>query len=131
MSKNERLKMLVGVILIVSAIFLYILLHGTRGLLLVGIINSKIKIIPLFDGTKIGSGFINCYLVDALWIFSFNYMLSAFKSAACHILAMLTACALEFLQLVAKGFGTFDFFDILIYLLYLGYIPCLRIKSET
>ena len=79
MEKRE-VKLFIGNLLILSAIVLYILLHGTSNLFVVKKMNGMFGIIHVFYGIKINSIFLNGYAVDIIWIISFNLIVSIFNN---------------------------------------------------
>ena len=114
MEKRE-VKLFIGNLLILSAIVLYILLHGTSNLFVVKKMNGMFGIIPVFYGIKINSIFLNGYAVDIIWIISFNLIVSIFNNRFYNFFVLCFSIFLEVLQLLNNNFGTFDFIDILIY----------------
>ena len=113
--KKSEIKLFIGNLLILSAIVLYILLHGTSNLFVVKKMSGMFGIIPVFYGIKINSIFLNGYAVDIIWIISFNLIVSIFNNRFYTFFVLCFSIFLEALQLLNNNFGTFDFIDILIY----------------
>ena len=107
-------------LLLIGAIFFYLLIHGTNNLAIVEIINSIVPIISKFRGTRIQNLYIQCYLVDCLWFTSFATMVSIIYPKNYIILTLFFAIILEILQLLFPKLGTFDFFDIFLYIIISG-----------
>ncbi len=112
---KSKFKILLGILLILFAIILYLLIHGTSRLYFVRGINSIFEIIPIFDGVKINNRFITDYAIDVLWIFAFNLLFSIFNNKVYNLFVLFTSLFLELLQLIDKKLGTFDYVDMLIY----------------
>lgn len=105
----------IGVALALFAVVLFLIIHGTRNLLLISKINSIWHVIPIFDGIKIKNEFLTGYLIDIIWFFSLNLILSSFDCFHFYIITLIIAVLLEILQLKFRWLGTFDFIDIIIY----------------
>ena len=113
----NRIKIFSAIILLISSIILYIILHGTKELIIVKKINQFCKIIPLINGIRINQKFITGYLIDILWFNSFCLLFSFFKKKIYFFILTLFACVLECAQLVNPILGTFDVLDLLIYII--------------
>ncbi len=116
-STVNKIKIFSAIILIICAIAIYIILHGTKDLIIVKKVNQLFKIIPIKNGIKIHQKFITGYLVDILWFNSFCLLFSVIKQKKIFLIIILIACILEFIQLINPTFGTFDCIDLLIYIL--------------
>lgn len=117
--KNQRIQIIVALIVLIISIPMYIFLHGTKNLLLVSKINSIIPIIPIFSGVRINNFFINGYLIDILWFSSFIMFSPLFPSLSDFINSIYTlmfAVIIEISQSILPTLGTFDIYDILCYL---------------
>lgn len=113
MEKRINIKiLLLSLLFLFSAIFLYFLLHGTKNLLIFNTFG-----LPLFDGINIDNKFLNGYLIDILWFNAFCIFYLNFRSILLYIVFTLIAVFLEFFQLFIPSLGTFDVSDILIYLI--------------
>lgn len=95
----------------------YLIIHGTNNLFIVNKINSIVPIVPRFNGFPIHSFFVRNYLVDFLWCTSLTIILSTIYENKYIILSLIFAVTLESLQFISPHLGTFDFFDILLYLI--------------
>jgi len=117
--KNIRtVKIISAIILILMATMLYIFIHGTNYLIIFKRINEIIPIVPMFDGVITNNKFITGYLVDILWYTSFLLFINCIlekRYASFFVLGF--AVLLEFSQLFNPLLGTFDLYDILIYIL--------------
>lgn len=115
----KKLRILISIVFILLSIFLYLLLHGTKKLLIVNILNNIIYIIPVFSGINFHNTFINGYLVDILWFTSLIIISPYFSSLSYFInsiLAFVIADIFELMQYCFPFLGTFDYFDLLCYL---------------
>lgn len=131
-STRNKIKIFSAIILLICAIIIYIILHGTKDLIIVKKINQFFKIIPLKNGIKIHQNFITGYLVDILWFNSFCLFFSVINQKRIFLIIILIACFLEFLQLINPTFGTFDFIDLLIYIITgIGYYIYKSRKNKT
>ena len=100
------------------ATMLYIFIHGTNYLIIFKRINEIIPIVPMFDGVITNNKFITGYLVDILWYTSFLLFINCIlekRYASFFVLGF--AVLLEFSQVFNPLLGTFDLYDILIYIL--------------
>lgn len=114
--KIKETKIIISIILILFAGFSYIIFHGTKNLLFVEKINSIFSIIPIFEGIKVNK-IINGYFVDILWILAFNLLISIFQNKFFNFLVLFIAITVELLQLKFKSLGTFDYIDLIIYII--------------
>lgn len=115
-SSINKIKIFSAVVLLVSAIIIYMILHGTKDLIIVRKINQFCRIIPLKNGMKVSRKFVTGYLVDILWFNSFCLLFSIFKKKGNYLILILLACIFECAQLKNAALGTFDFIDLLIYI---------------
>ena len=111
-------------------VIIFLVLHGTSNLYFVKQINNSIQLIPSFNGINWKNKFINGYLVDILWIFSFNLLISIYKKRIYQSFVLITAITLEILQFVFKRLGTFDLIDIIIYS-FISVLFIINIKKPT
>lgn len=114
--KIKAIRLSFAFLLIVLCIIMYIVLHGTKNLIIVEKINSFKEIIPIFDGCFCSNKFITSYLIDILWFNSFCIFFSVWNEDKYYILLIVLAVLLELFQQIFKVLGTFDIFDIVIYL---------------
>ena len=113
-----------------SAIGIYLFLHGTKNLIIIQKINSLVSIIPIFDGRKLSNKFIQGYLVDLLWYSSLLLISNSFfNKTRISYFCLLLAIILELSQYYISALGTFDFYDILIYILITIFYMLIRKKT--
>ena len=112
---GNKIKIICANVLLISAIIVFLFVHGTNNLLLVHYINSLIPIIPLVSGKITNCPFLTNYIVDFLWYNSFILYLLAFEIRNL-IFPLTLSILLEVLQLIFPTLGTFDIFDILLYI---------------
>lgn len=112
---GNKIKIICANVLLISAIIVFLFVHGTNNLLLVHYINSLIPIIPLVSGKITNCPLLTNYIVDFLWYNSFILYLLAFKIRNL-IFPLTLSILLEVLQLIFSTLGTFDIFDILLYI---------------
>lgn len=113
----KKIKIFSAIVLLICAIIIYIILHGTKDFIIVKKINQFYKIIPLINGIKVQQKFFTGYLVDILWFNSFCLLFSIIKQNRIFLVIILVACILEFIQLIYPTLGTFDCIDLLIYII--------------
>ena len=130
LSKNDKIKISFSLILMFLDVIIFLVLHGTSNLYFVKQINNSIQLIPSFNGINWKNKFINGYLVDILWIFSFNLLISIYKKRIYQSFVLITAITLEILQFVFKRLGTFDLIDIIIYS-FISVLFIINIKKPT
>lgn len=128
--KKDKIKLFFSIVMIFLDVVIFLILHGTSNLYFVKQINNSLKLIPSFDGISWKNKYINGYLVDVLWIFSFNLLISILKKRIYQLFVLITAITLETLQLLFKQLGTFDFIDIVIYSL-ISIVFIINIKKTT
>ena len=116
---KDRIKIISAMFLLVISIVMYLVIHGTDDLVIVQKINSVINIVSVFPGINCKNVFLTGYLVDILWFCSFllfGYALYTGTSYIVYMLfAFLVALSVEIIQLFFPRFGTFDFWDIVVY----------------
>lgn len=125
MHKNKLIK--IGVVLIILDVVLYGLLHDiSKTLLFTSFQNSNFilsyqkmqaEALMCFKSCFFYS-FLKNYLIDAIWFISLNlilldYLQSKVSILICFVFSIIT----ELLQLFIPKLGTFDIFDLLLYLI--------------
>lgn len=115
--KKSEKKILFSIALIFFDILIFLLLHGTKNFYIFKMINPLEQLIPSFDGISCSNKLIKGYLVDFIWILGFNIFASISENKKIHFFVLLVAILLELMQLKFKTLGTFDLYDILIYVL--------------
>lgn len=123
MHKDKRI--IIGIILIVFAICLYGLFHDITKLRVFSFLNQNI----LIERYKLFQRdfrlkflnfhffiFLNNYLIDLLWYLSFMLIATGIlKNKFIVLIVFISGCISEILQLFFSYLGTFDFFDLGIY----------------
>lgn len=131
MRKNKLL--LCGSILLILAIVCYMLLHNISDIYIFSFFNnisffSKLNGINIFIFKK----FITGYLVDLLWFISawmfFTVLLSS-EIIIKNLLLLVLAVISEGLQYFFQRLGTFDVYDLLLYLIILLVFLILEIRK--
>jgi len=104
--------------LIVLAAIIYVIIHGTDNLKIVNKINSFCNVIPIFSGVESKTRFLKNYIVDAMWFVSLLLIASVFRldKRIASVMACVFASFLEFTQFIFPELGTFDIFDVLLYI---------------
>ena len=125
MHKDKRI--IIGIILIVFAICLYGLFHDITKLRVFSFFNQNILIeeYKLFQRNfrlKFLNFhyfiFLNNYLIDLLWYLSFMLIATGIlKNKFIVLIVFISGCISEILQLFFPYLGTFDFFDLGLYVL--------------
>ena len=125
-SLNKKHNFIIGASLIIIDIFIYGLLHD------ISKTSIFLKLSNFFDFSTYQSfqnnflahfsslpfyQFINNYFIDLLWFLSFLLITtSLLPSAKTQLFALFTAITTEILQYFLPSLGTFDFFDIILYI---------------
>lgn len=117
MNETKKKKYFFSIILIFFDILIFLLLHGTKKNFIFKLINPLEQLIPPFDGISCSNKYIKGYLVDFIWILGFNIFASICENKKIHFFVLFVAILLELMQLKFKTLGTFDLYDILIYVL--------------
>ncbi len=125
-----------AIALLILAIIIYLIMHGTNNLILVKKINLYCRIIPIFSGININNSFINNYLVDILWYTSLLLWISGFEKNQLFftIFSCIFGVCLELFQFIFPSVGTFDIIDMLIYvfitMIYIGIAKIKNVKQK-
>lgn len=114
---EHKKKVFCAVLLIILASVIYIYIHGTENLFILQIIQSYGINIPIIKPKIIHNLIIKNYLIDALWFISFLLLVSIDNSKTHLYLALIVAIFLEVLQFYYPSLGTFDIYDIALYLI--------------
>lgn len=138
MAKKNLLRLICSFFLITVAIIFYILLHGTSNLVIIKKLKYFLPFIPEIRGIKFYNQFLFCYFIDILWFSSF-ILLSPFLIPNSNFwgstIILLISIFLEGSQYFFHALGTFDFFDILCYvliwLIYNTFSKLLQKKNAT
>lgn len=115
-TRLNRITCFCALLINITAIILYLLIHGTKNLFIVWKINSIVSFIPVFDGIKCANKFIKGYFVDILWFNSFCIFFMNYKNIKYYCILLIIASILEIAQYSFKYLGTFDVIDMVIYL---------------
>lgn len=131
MRKNKLL--LCGSILLILAIICYMLLHNISDIYIFSFSNN-ISFFSTLNGINIFifKKFITGYLVDLLWFISawmfFTVLLSS-EIIIKYLLLLVLAVISEGLQYFFQRLGTFDVYDLLLYLIILLVFLILEIRK--
>lgn len=131
MRKNKLL--LCGSILLILAIICYMLLHNISDIYIFSFFNN-ISFFSTLNGINIFifKKFITGYLVDLLWFISawmfFTVLLSS-EIIIKYLLLLVLAVISEGLQFFFQRLGTFDVYDLLLYLIILLVFLILEIRK--
>lgn len=131
MRKNKLL--LCGSILLILAIICYMLLHNISDIYIFSFFNN-ISFFSTLNGINIFifKKFITGYLVDLLWFISawmfFTVLLSS-EIIIKNLLLLVLAVISEGLQYFFQRLGTFDVYDLLLYLIILLVFLILEIRK--
>lgn len=113
---KKKINFFCAIALLVLAVLLYLILHGTENLFVSKIIKRIFPSLSKIQSVKITNSFVKNYLVDALWFISFLLFCSIFEKRVYCLLALLVALVLEFLQMAFLQLGTFDWMDVILYI---------------
>lgn len=115
MVKN-KIKFFCSLSILLLACIFYVIIHGTKRLIITDFISFLFPNFPILEARKGGNFFVKNYLVDAFWFSSFLIVLSIIFARHYRFIALAIAIVLESFQKFIPQLGTFDFIDILLYI---------------
>lgn len=123
--QRYKLRFFISFVMLLIAVIMFFVLHGTDNLLIVSKINSVKQILPIFRGIQCNSKFVTGYLVDTLCFTSFCLIGSTFNKRIVYIELFLIAAFMEVIQKLFNNLGTFDIMDIFVYFIITLIFCCL------